>query len=339
MKRILILSALIFTAFSAVNAQIDSIITINDNHLIGEVKTMDRGVLTMETDYSDSDFKIEWEKVKEIYTRTYFLITLANGSRYNGTIKTSGPDRITIFANTGEQVETLHNDIVWLDDLDQGFWNQLYASIDIGFDMTKANNFRQVSARAGIGYMAERWNLDASYNTLFSEQDETSDIRRTDGSVGYKYFLPKDWYPLASVNFLSNTEQLLDLRTTGRLGMGKFLVHTNNSYWGISMGANYNNENFSNETPDRKSWEGFFGTELNLFDVGDLSLMTKWFVYPSITESGRWRSDFNIDTRYEMPFDDDFYIKIGLTYNYDNKPIEGASEDDYVFHTGFGWSW
>lgn len=339
MKRFLLIISVVFIAVISINAQVDSLITTNNNYLVGEVKTMDRGVLTVETDYSDSDFKIEWEKIREIYTNTYFLITLSNGSRYNGTIETSTPGNITIITKNGEMVESPHNDVVFLDDVDQGFWSQLYASIDVGFDMTKSNNFKQFSTRASAGYLAERWNLDGSYNTLFSEQDEVADIRRTDGAIGYKYFLPKDWYPLVSVNFLSNTEQLLSLRTTGKAGFGKYVIHTNRTYWGFSLGANYNNENFSDATPDRRSWEGFLGSELNLFDIGDLSLLTKLFAYPSITESGRWRADFNIDARYEMPFDDDFYIKVGWTYNYDNKPIEGASKDDYVFHTGFGWSW
>jgi hypothetical protein len=85
--------------------------------------------------------------------------------------------------------------------------------------------------------------------------------------------------------------------------------------------------------------EGFFGTELNMFDVGDLNLLTSIYAYPSITESGRWRSDFSFDAKYEMPFDDDFYIKLGITVNYDNRPVAGASEVDYIFYTGFGWEW
>jgi hypothetical protein len=59
--------------------------------------------------------------------------------------------------------------------------------------------------------------------------------------------------------------------------------------------------------------------------------------YPGITESGRFRTDFNFDAKYEMPFDDDFYIKFGITLNYDNQPAEVGKEIDYVIHTGFGW--
>jgi len=294
----------------------------------------------VKTPYSDKDFNIKWNRIKEIYTDTYFLITLSDGTRYNGTLRAREPGRITILTDDADSIDINLIDIVYLDDLKRGFWSQLSFSIDIGLDLTKANNFRQFTINSTLGYTAKRWSINASYNTLLSRQDSTENIGRTDGGMVYKYFMPKDWYPLVSVNFLSNTEQKLDLRTTWKVGMGKFVTHTNKSYWGFSAGINRNYENFSDETTqDRNSWEGFLGTELNMFNIGDLDLLTNIIVYPSFTESGRWRVDYNINTKYEMWFDDDFYIKLGFSFNYDNQPAEGGSELDYVFNTGFGWEW
>ena len=106
---------------------------------------------------------------------------------------------------------------------------------------------------------------------------------------------------------------------------------------GVKLGANRNIERYSADTPNRNSWEGYLGSELNLYDIGDLDLLTSIMVYPGITEKGRWRSDLNCDLKYDLPID--FYIKIGFTINYDNRPAEGASETDYVIQTGFGWEW
>ena len=36
--------------------------------------------------------------------------------------------------------------------------------------------------------------------------------------------------------------------------------------------------------------------------------------------------DFNFDKKYDLPYD--FYIKIGLTINHENKWVEGASDSD-----------
>jgi hypothetical protein len=58
------------------------------------------------------------------------------------------------------------------------------------------------------------------------------------------------------------------------------------------------------------------GSELNIYDLGDVNLVFDLIVYPSITESGRWRSDITFDIKYDLPFD--FFIKLGTTLNYDN---------------------
>ncbi len=334
-KTLLIVLSLFYTAM--IFAQNDSLILNNGDKIIGEIKAMNRGVVSIETDYSDSDFKVEWDGIKELYTISSFLITLSDGTRLNGKIESSAPGKVILITEDEGTVETEFDNIVFLKSVDKGFWDQVYASIDIGFDLTKANNLRQFSTRSTLGYLAERWSADATYNTLNSVQDDVDPIHRTDAGLAFKYYLPKDWYIPTSISFLSNTEQKLDLRTVGKLGIGKYIIHTNHTYWGFEGGGSYNNENYWEDVDDKSSWEAYFGTELNMFDIGDLSLLTKAMAYPSITESGRWRADFNFDLNYDLPMD--FYIKLGFTVNYDNRPVEGASETDYVLHTGFGWSW
>jgi hypothetical protein len=147
--------------------------------------------------------------------------------------------------------------------------------------------------------------------------------------------LQKDWFSLAQITFLSNTEQQIDQRWTYKLGLGKYLVHTNQTYWSITAGGAYNNETYTSADPVRNSAEAFFGSQLNMFDIGDLNIFSNAVAYPSITESGRWRFDFAFDMKYDLPLD--FYVKLGVTYNFDNQPASGGSESDYVFKTSFGW--
>jgi len=337
MRKFIFILSLAFTAASLFGSEPDSLIFTNGNYVVGEVKSMQRGVLMIETPYSDKDFAIELDGIKEIYCKTYFLITLSDGRRYFGNINTVEPRKVKIIDDNDQETIVELEEIVLLDDIDQGFWSKLYVSIDIGFDMAKANNLRQVSMRSTAGYLARRWNLQASYNTLNSAQDNAEAIERTDGKISYRFFLPKDWYLIGLASFLSNTEQRLDLRSTANLGFGKYLIHTNRHYWSIGAGLNYNKENFSGDVSDRNSMEAFLGSELNLFDVGDIDLLAKFLVYPSITESNRWRSDIDIDVKYDLPFIDDFYLKLGFSLNFDNQPVEDAAKSDYIFHTGFGW--
>ena len=107
-------------------------------------------------------------------------------------------------------------------------------------------------------------------------------------------------------------------------------------YFGSGIGLAWNKEKYTDPAVgNRNSLEGFLSAELNLFDVKDFSLLTNLTYYPSITEKNRHRLDYKLDLKYDLPLD--FFIKLGVTYNFDNQPVEGASKDDYVFQATFGW--
>lgn len=331
-----ITSILLFSLFViAGNAQNDSLVFTNNNIMVGELKSLNKGVITIETDYSDSDFKIEWEKVNEIYSNSNFLITLTDGRRMNGSFNTIAAPKWEIYRLNGDTILVEREEIVYFKSYKNDFWSRISASVDADYSFTKANNFNQIGGRANITYTAPRWWLKAGYSILRSNQDDVETVKRQDGNLTYRKFMPKDWYYGLVFYFLSNTEQLLNLRTNLRAGIGKYIIHTNSSYLGIEGGISGVNEDFENLPENQNSLEAYLGTELNLFDIGDWSLLTRLFAYPSITEKGRWRIDYNLDTKYDLPLD--FYIKAGFTLNYDNQAITGAADLDYVVQTGIGW--
>lgn len=317
-------------------SQKDSIIFHNGNTMVGEIKSMTNGVLTIETPYSKNDFTIKWLEISQLYSQTRFLMTLHDGRRINGILSSVPEKNVVQISDSGATItEVKMEDIVFIKGIKSKFWSRLSANIDVGLSFTRANNLKQFSVRSGLGYMADRWQLALSYNGLHSSQDSVSPTKRTDAAINYKYFLQNDWYLATSLSFLSNTEQALRLRTTAKLGGGKLFVHSNKTYWGAGAGFSYNNESFSNETPARNSMEVYVGSELNLFDIGDLSLLTNIYIYRSLTESGRWRSDFQFDAKYE--FWNDFYVKFGTTVNYDNRPAVAGKDFDYIFQFTVGW--
>ncbi len=320
-----------------VSAQVDSVIFNTHDYVVGEIKNMQRGILQVETDYSDSDFKIEWDKTKEIYTVSQFLIALSNGEQYFGTIESQGDSIIQIITQMLDTIDVRNKDIVYLSSYDDKFLDRFSASISLGFDMAKARNLKQITTRSSVGYKAEKWNAGASFYNLTSTQDETEDINRQEADVSFNYLLPYKLYGIATVSYLSNTEQSIDSRINAQIGVGRYLVQSNRMDWGLKLGLNRNIEYYTNDTEDRQSWEGYFGTEYNIFDLGDLDLLLSIMAYPSFTEAGRWRSDSKFDIKYEFPLD--FFIKMGVSVNYDNRPADDAPETDYVFNISLGWEW
>jgi putative salt-induced outer membrane protein YdiY len=327
---------LIFFSLAS-HAQHDSLILKNTNVIVGTIKSLDKEVVAIATDYSKTDFTIAWSGIKEIYSVTPFLITLKNDERIEGTFHSAeGGTKIIIIGLDGKQKETTPDSIVNLAGLKTNFWSRTHASVDLGFSLTKANNLVQYNVRSAVGYVADKWLTEIFYNDLRTKQDSVAETKRTEAGASFTYNLPKEWYLMGTLTSLSNTEQALKLRFTTKAGAGKYLVHTPDSYLGVGLGLSVNKESFTNGTPERTSLEGYLGGELTLLNLGDFSLLSNLYVYPSFTESGRWRSDFKLDTKYTLPLN--LYLKFGVTFNYDNRPAEAGNETDYVYVFSVGWA-
>ncbi|MCK5676880.1 MAG: DUF481 domain-containing protein [Flavobacteriaceae bacterium] len=314
----------------------DTLVLVNNNIIVGEFKRMDRSIITFKTKYSDKDFKIKWNKVNEIYSDRVFIISFSDGSRITSSIHSSKKNKGKVILDSGinSQEEDLM-DIIFLEPIGKNFLSRLTIDIDFGITVTKANNLKQLNSSLSYSYLANKWRTNGSFKTVLSRQDSISDISRMDGNVDVSYFLPGDWFAQISAIYLSNNEQKLNLRSTYKMGIGYYFLHNNNLYLAANGGLAYTNESFIDDTSSKKSSELYFGLGFNKYDIGDLSLLTSASLYPSLTEKGRYRADFNFDMKYDLPLD--LYIKMSLTYNYDNQPIEGASDTDYVFTTSFGW--
>ena len=296
---------------------------------------MSKGVLEIDATYNDQNLKITWLDIHEIYTQSRFVTTI-NNTRYVGRLASTEDGKIKVYEGENILITCNQEDIVFLTLVKEGFADSFSAMVEVGLNVARAQNLRQLSTRASVGYRAEKWSTGASVNALFSEQSGTDAIRRTNGNLNFRYIMNK-WYLMATVAMLSNTQQKIDIRNNSQVGMGRYLFSSNRAYWGLEIGLNNNLERFSNETTTQNSWEGLLGTELNLYDVGDLDLLLSFAGYSGLSDLSRYRADMNFDVRYEFP--SDLFFSVGTSLNYDNQPAEDATNLDYVFRTGVGWEW
>lgn len=327
---------LVFISISFLSfAQNDTIVVKNNNVLYGEIKKLRSGVLTMETSYSDDDFTIDFSEVIEIKIQKICFIILTQGRRRTGYISSNKPNTFTLKSQS-HGTETFYvSEIIFLDEISESFWNRFNGNIDLSLNLTKANNLSQFTVAGGLNYRGPKWISSTSVSALDAKQDDTEDIQRTDIKGDIQRILPKNWYLLSNLSFLSNTEQALDARYAVRAGLGRYLILSSKLSWGLSAGLNYNIENYSDGTDDKQSTEFYLGTQFIMFDFKDFDLNTNINIFPSLSEKGRWRVDYNLDFKYDLPWD--FYIKTSLQINYDNQAALTGSDFDYVFTTGFGW--
>jgi len=317
--------------------QNDTIISKSGDLLVGEIKSMGKGILQLKTDYSDKDFEIEWNEISRLKTHRTFLIYLSDGQRLNGSVvsQTGDPPIVLISTSSGSMLIDEIHEITYLKPIEKSFLGRMDASLEIGYSFTKAHHQHQFNTRSYLGYIADNWGADASVDIIRSRQDSVAPTRRTEGSIGARILFNRSWFLSLSNNLLQSDEQKLRLRSTTNASFGHLFINTSRSYWGASAGLAYNFEDFTTDQSSESSLEGLLSTELNLFAHENLSLLTSVKVYPSLTVKKRIRSDFKLDLKYDLPLD--FFIKVGFTHNYDNKAVAGASSADYVIKTSFGW--
>ncbi len=225
-------------------------------------------------------------------------------------------------------------DIIQLEGIDENFWSRFSGALDVGFNLAKTNNNRQLTISGYLNYASETWNTKFDYNTLYTEQDNTERIERKTMSLVAQHYI-KEWYVGGSASYLQSSEQGILNRITPALGMGRYLIGTPKLFWIAGIGVTYNIEDFVDQQLNKKSTELQLLTQFEMFNFEDFSFSTKVAAYPSLSEKGRFRTDYNLVMKYDLPLD--FYIKAEFTLNYDNQPAIQGNFTDYIFFSGFGW--
>jgi len=331
---LVLLCLLLYSA--QVAAQHDTLWVKNGNVLYGEIKGLSSGVLEMETPYSDDDFTIDYDEVIKMVIERRCLIILVGGERLFGFVRSKEDGKVTIYSTEGTREGLGLNRVTTIQVIKKKWINRISGYIDFGFNLTKANNQRQLNIDGGVSYTGYKWFLNGKISSLLANQDDVESTERTSIDAQVNRLISDKWYILASGSFLSNTEQALQGRYSGKLGAGRFLAITDKLLWGLGTGLNYNIENYDDSSLNKESTELFISSRFNMFDFKDLSLDTNIDFYPSLSERGRIRVDYNLNVKYDLPYD--FYIKTSFQFNYDNQSPETASEFDYILTSGFGWS-
>ena len=328
-------SALFFLIALLSFGQNDSIWMKNKDVLVGELKSLNKSVISYKTSYSDKDFQIDYNEVSRFSTQDLFVVYLTDNSHYTGTIKSTGPGKLQIWY-AGALIRGIDiQEVVLMSEINQKFWKRFSGALDIGFNLAKTNNNVQLTTAGNLKYSSDKYQSTFSFNTLNSDQDNVERIDRKEFGFTALRFLEK-YYVSADLNYLSSTELGIRNRISPGLGAGRTLITTEKLYWMAGVGINYNIEKYFDPTQDKESVEAKIATQFEMFNFSNINVFTSATGYPSLSEKGRFRLDYKLTFKYDLPYD--FYIKTDFTLNYDNQPPNNASSSDYVLSTGFGWS-
>ena len=317
----------------------DTIELRNGNLITCEILGLQKRILTIKTEYSDSDFNIEWDDVVTFSTVQKFTVFTKTDGRYFGPIKsTFRNDSIFSIQVVDEDrgIKELHVDeLVYLKRIRKGFFQRAYAKIGVGYNWTKAQNIRQTNLFGDLRYTSDRHIFNGNFNYSKTIQDSVQDVFRTNGSISYEYLFANKLLILSREDFLQNSEQLVKLRASTSIGPGYIFLYNYYSRGVVATGTTWNNERFYGDEPRENSFEIFLTLDFIVFDWNDLDFSTTFNSYSNVSEWGRFRFDNVTSLSYDLPLV--FFVGMDLSLNYDNKPAQDASKLDFVFNLNFGW--
>ncbi len=310
----------------------------NGDRVTCEIKNLERGRLKVSTD-SMGTLYIEWKDIVRVTSNELYVVELQDGRRLDGTLaEPQVKDALRLQSEAGEQAIDMHR-VVWLDPLklDAMAIKRWDGSVSAGFDMTKANSDKSLSASFSARRRAESYVLNFDGAMYSRSQDGVEDSTRANLTGAYRRLLEDRWYWAALGGFERNDELGIDLRSLGGGGFGRYLIQSGRSLWSVTGGLAVVNEQRAEEEAETNV-ESFFNTDYEFFtfDTPKTTLTTALTIYPSLTDSGRVRSNLDFSIRQELITD--LFLELTFYDSYDSKPPGDGTKNDYGVVTGLGYT-
>lgn len=331
---LIIISLFLFLSFSAIAQREDVVVMQNGDHITGEIKRLEVGILVLKTDDIET-ISIKWDKVKSIQTKNIYEIELQDGRVFYGSIWPGNIEGALQIKGVTTENNLFMQFIVKITRIRETFWEILDGYIKLGASFTKASNVGQLSFGFSANYRTKIFLAELSANSVITTTGNEPTSRKQDINFSYRRFLENKWFWGALLGAEENTQLGIQLRTTIGGGIGKYFLQTNINWLNGLAGLTLNREWFIDSTQAVNNIEGLINGQYRLFiyDHPKVRLTTLLNIFPSVTNFGRVRSDLNIDLDWEIIID--LYWVLSFYFNFDSKPTSTASKTDYRFETSF----
>jgi hypothetical protein len=330
--------ALLCHAAGAYERDKTDIVTLrNGDRVTGEIVSLEYGILGIKTNDMGT-ISIEWHAIQAISSKYSFFVERIGGTRYYGTINTDAAGQFVVGAQGQDATNIPLTDVTRLSQVESGFWQRISGSLAVGYNFTKSSDISVGSVNFNSFYRAPGNEASLRVSALRTKSPDSGSTDRDQIAYVHRFLRPSKNYWLA----LSSLERNEELGIEGRLQLGgavgwPFMQRAEAEINGI-LGAALTQEWATGEEDSQSSIEGVLGAEWRIFRFSkpETSLNSSLVLYPSLTESGRYRSELNITLTRELIEDLTFDLSYYNSYDSD-PPDETASRSDYGVVTSLGY--
>jgi hypothetical protein len=315
----------------------DVVVLRNGDRISGDILSLEFGILTLSTD-NMSTLSIEWPAVRSVTSKFGFAIERRDGTKYHGTIATSDDGADLVVTSDAGTVRIPMTQLERISRFSPRFWDRINGGLSVGFSYTKSSAIQVSNVNFNANYRSTTIDstLSFSSNTTKDSSGTTTNRELLATNVQFLQQSRNFWGLLGS---LERDQSLgIDARLVAGAGIGRrFLQTTFSELTGI-VGLVGTEEWIVDQSEPRASLEAVVGGSWQVFKFIDpkTRLNLSLYVFPSLTEKGRYRSTGDLSLTHKFPHD----ITVGLTgyLSYDNQPPEpGAEKSDYgvTFNLGY----
>lgn len=216
--------------------------------------------------------------------------------------------------------------------------NQWRGTANAGLSFASGNtDSTAVNIAANAAKASEQDKLAFYLTTLYGTKksngtsEETANLFRAGGK--YDRNLSDRVFAFGSIDAEHDKLQDLDLRAVAAGGLGYHIIKNENTVFDVFSGLTYNHERFTTET--RNNSELLLGEESQHKLTDTTSLNQRFALYPSITDSGEFRAQF--DAGLSTSITKKIELKLTLSNRYQSNPLPGIKKTDTLFLTSIGY--
>ena len=278
----------------------DVVTLANGDRITGEIIRLERGRLEFKTDDAGTLY-LEWDKLTSLVANRLVEVVTSDGRRFLGTLGRATDRSISIVV-PGDVASLLMMEVTMIIPIGKSFWSRLDGSIDAGFSYTRSSGVAQLNVNSDTVFRrpASETRLTASLTQTEKDDGSSGDDR---GTVEFSYFRYRwqEWYVSGVGRFESNQSLGIELRSQAGFTVGPRLINSNRAQLVLGAGVAVNNEDGVDvESTQNVEAILMFRTAYFTYDRPKTTLDIKLLYYPSLSDFGRQRVQFDASAKREL---------------------------------------
>jgi len=337
-RAVLFLLCGLLSAAAHADKKTDIVVLKNGDAVTGEIKSLEFGALTYDTDYMGT-VSIDWEDIRRVYSKQSLQVEIVDGTRYFGSIPKSDEEHKITVETASQTYVFPAEEIVRITPIETGqrFLSRLDGSFSLGLQTQKSSEVTTSNVAGDINYRTLKYQAALSFNSSVTDQPGQPTSARQAVNLNYQRFRKARWFTDWFSAWDRNDELGINARVSLGGGIGRYVMQTNRNQLSWAAGVQGTRTSYIGEDETDNAAEGRLQLRYQRRRLTpETSILVTATIYPLLEDLTNYRAESDISLMREII--NDLYLNLGIGYSYTSYPPTGAANSDYAITTSIGYS-